>query len=148
MTRIVFCFLVTATIVVLAFGYRTSTQSSSSAADDPPAQMSAEESSAPATGKSGSRAAGKTVVGRRVKTKWGPLQVKITVAGKKIDAVDVPVYPSANDHDLEVNHHALPILTKETLKAQSAKVDMVSGATYTSGGYKKSLQSALDKAGL
>lgn len=131
MTRNLFFLLATVTVVVLAFGYRTSR-------NQEPAAPTSQVSHAP----------GKTYAGDRVSTKWGPLQVRITVAGRKVTAVDVPVYPSDNDHDLEVNHRALPILVKETLKAQDAKVDMVSGATYTSKGYRTSLQSALDEAGL
>jgi uncharacterized protein with FMN-binding domain len=56
--------------------------------------------------------------------------------------------PSGNPKDTEINDQALPILTQETTAAQSAHIDMVSGATVTSTGYLESLQSALDKAGL
>ena len=66
----------------------------------------------------------------------------------KITKVDVPVSPSGNQRDLEINDQALPTLVQETLDAQSADIDMVSGATVTSDGYLTSLQSALDKAGL
>jgi uncharacterized protein with FMN-binding domain len=62
--------------------------------------------------------------------------------------VQVVQYPDSSGRDQEINAQALPILVKETLSAQSAKVDMVSGATYTSDGYLTSLQSALDRAGL
>ncbi len=74
--------------------------------------------------------------------------MKITVASGKITAVDVVQYPSENHKDAEINDYALPILVQDTLSAQSAKIDMVSGATVTSDGYVESLQSALDKAGL
>ena len=56
--------------------------------------------------------------------------------------------PTGNGKDRQINASALPILTKETLSAQSADIDMVSGATVTSEGYVQSLQSALDQAGL
>ena len=62
--------------------------------------------------------------------------------------MDVLQYPSGNPKDQEINAYALPILVQETLDAQSADVDMVSGATVTSVGYAQSLQSALDQAGL
>lgn len=139
MARNVFWLLVTVTIVVLAFGYRTSRENDEGAA--PASQVSTEPS--PSTA-----AAGKTYLGRKVDTGFGILQVKITVAGKKVTAADVPVYPTDNDTSSRINHHAVPILVKETVKAQSAKVDMVSGATHTSKGYRTSLQSALDRAGL
>jgi hypothetical protein len=56
-------------------------------------------------------------------------------------------YPNSNGKDQEINANALPILIQETLKAQSAKIDMVSGPTCTSTGYLTSLQSALDRRG-
>ena len=62
--------------------------------------------------------------------------------------VDVLQSPSGNPKDVEINNRALPILIQETLDAQSAKIDMVSGATVTSDGYIQSLQSALDAAGI
>jgi uncharacterized protein with FMN-binding domain len=76
------------------------------------------------------------------------VQVEITVANGKITTVNVPVYPTDNPKDQEINSHALPELIQETLDAQSANIDMVSGATVTSDGYLQSLQSALDQVGL
>jgi uncharacterized protein with FMN-binding domain len=76
------------------------------------------------------------------------VQVQLTVSAGKITAVEVVEYPNSNGKDQQINAQALPMLVKETLSAQSAKIDMVSGATYTSDGYITSLQSALDKAGL
>jgi uncharacterized protein with FMN-binding domain len=55
-------------------------------------------------------------------------------------------YPSGNNTDEQINSYALPTLVRATLDAQSANIDMVSGATVTSGGYVQSLQSALDQA--
>jgi uncharacterized protein with FMN-binding domain len=81
-------------------------------------------------------------------TQWGPVQVQLTVAGGAISKVTVLQYPSGNGKDQEINDYALPILTKETVDAQSAQIDMVSGATVTSNGYLESLQSALDQANL
>jgi uncharacterized protein with FMN-binding domain len=62
--------------------------------------------------------------------------------------VSVVDYPDGNPKDQEINSYALPILIDETVTAQSAGIDMVSGATVTSVGYQQSLQSALDEAGL
>jgi uncharacterized protein with FMN-binding domain len=56
-------------------------------------------------------------------------------------------YPTDNPRDQEINSYALPRLRTEALQAQSAEIDTVSGATYTSDGYRQSLQSALDSAG-
>jgi len=75
------------------------------------------------------------------------VQVEITTQGSKVTAVDVVEYPTQNPRDQEINAQALPILVQETLDAQSADIDMVSGATVTSDGYVQSLQAALDQAG-
>lgn len=115
-------------------------QSSSSAA---PAPSSSSGSS------SGSSTSGsKTYTGDTVQTRWGPVQVRITVKSGKITDVTAVSYPSDNPRDQEINSYAIPQLRTEALAAQSANIDSVSGATYTSDGYKQSLQSALDSAGL
>jgi hypothetical protein len=97
------------------------------------------------TGGSGSST---TVTGETAQTRWGPVQVQITVAGGQITDVTPVQYPNGNGRDQEINSYALPVLIQETLDAQSAQIDMVSGATVTSTGYEQSLQSALDQAGL
>ncbi|MFE2420175.1 FMN-binding protein [Streptomyces hokutonensis] len=105
--------------------------------------------SSSSSGSSGSTTTGtKTVTGDTVQTRWGPVQVKITVKNGKITDVTAVQYPSDNPRDQEINSYALPQLKSEALAAQSAKIDTVSGATYTSDGYRQSLQSALDSAGL
>jgi len=81
-----------------------------------------------------------------VNTRYGPVQVQITVAGGLITDVQAVDYPDGNGRDRQINARAIPILVSETLDAQSAEIDFVSGATYTSDGYQQSLQSALDEA--
>jgi uncharacterized protein with FMN-binding domain len=76
------------------------------------------------------------------------VQVRLTLDGSTITDVEVVQYPDGNGKDREINARALPVLVAETLDAQSADVDMVSGATVTSEGYLDSLQAALDSAGL
>jgi uncharacterized protein with FMN-binding domain len=76
------------------------------------------------------------------------VRVAITTSGGKVTAVKVVDYPSGNSTDAQINSYALPVLVQETMDQQSAHIDMVSGATITSGGYIQSLQAALDKAGL
>jgi uncharacterized protein with FMN-binding domain len=90
----------------------------------------------------------KTVTGDVAQTEWGPVQVVLTVKNGKITAVNLAQYPDGNPRDAQINSYALPILVQETISAQSAQIDMVSGATVTSDGYLQSLQSALDKAGI
>ena len=86
--------------------------------------------------------------------RYGSLQVVITVkkttSGKKvtrkIKAISVPVYPNHTGRSLYISDNAIPILRSEALQAQSARIDLVSGATYTSDAFASSLQSAILKA--
>ena len=81
-----------------------------------------------------------------VQTKYGPVQVRITVAGGRITDVTAPQLPSSHGESVRINQRAAPILRQEALDAQNAEIDTVSGATYTSRGYRTSLQAALDAA--
>ena len=115
----------------------TSTGSSSSSGST----SSSSGSSATSTGTT-------TVTGDSVDTRWGPVQVQITVTGGKVTAAQAVVYPQSNGRDVEINSYAVPTLNQEALAAGTASIDAVSGATYTSDGYIQSLQSALDRAGV
>ena len=90
----------------------------------------------------------RTYTGSVAQTRWGPVQVQITVTSGKIIKVTVLQQPNGNSQGRGDQRHALPILIQDTLDAQSANIDMVSGATVTSEGYVQSLQSALDEAGI
>jgi uncharacterized protein with FMN-binding domain len=142
MRRISLWFLSTVSVVALLFGYHTSSSGPSAASET----VVAQPATAPAT-TAGTTGAG-TVTGTVAQTRWGPVQVQLALAGGKITGVTVLQYPDGNGRDQQINANALPTLTKETLQAQSAAIDMVSGATVTSEGYVTSLQSALDQAGL
>ena len=152
MRRIVLAFMSTLTVVVLLFGYHTST--SSSAADGTvvaaPAVGGTVSGGTDTSGTtdSGTASSSTTVTGDAASTRWGPVQVQLTVTDGTITDVEVVEYPSDNGKDQQINARALPVLVQETLDAQSADIDMVSGATVTSDGYVESLQSALDQAGL
>jgi uncharacterized protein with FMN-binding domain len=87
----------------------------------------------------------RTVTGQTVDTQYGPVQVQITVAGGRITNVRPLQLPTSRGRDIEIDNTAVPLLIQETLQRQSAQIDMVSGATYTSEGYAQSLQSALDQ---
>jgi uncharacterized protein with FMN-binding domain len=145
MRRVLTWLLSTITIVVLLFGYRTST-SGSLATGTTVAPVTSGPGSSTTSGTGGSSK--RTVTGPVVQTRWGPVQVQLTVSGGRITAVDVVQYPDGNHKDEEINDYALPVLVQSTLDAQSASIDMVSGATVTSSGYVESLQGALDEAGL
>ncbi|WP_395298233.1 FMN-binding protein [Kitasatospora hibisci] len=99
--------------------------------------------SSAATGAGGTR----KITGNAANTRYGPVQVQVTLSGSRITTVDVIKYPTEDRRDREINSSALPLLNREAIAAQSAAIDVVSGATFTSEGYIRSLQSALDQAG-
>ena len=98
-----------------------------------------------AGGASGS-AASTVVSGQPISTAYGTMQVQATLTGGRITKVAVLQETNVGGTSQQIDATAIPQLTKEALTAQSARIDAVSGATYTSSGYIKSLQSALDKA--
>ena len=85
-----------------------------------------------------------TVTGKVATTAYGPVQVELVVKSHKIVKVAVLEQPTNTIHDIQIGEFAFPKLISETLAAQNAKVDAVSGASYTSAGYIASLQSAVD----
>ena len=93
----------------------------------------------------GDAAGARIITGNVANTIYGPVQIQAAVKAGKIIKVTILQQPSTTAHDLQIGAFAFPQLEAETLSAQSAKIDMVSGATYTSGGYIQSLQSAIDR---
>jgi uncharacterized protein with FMN-binding domain len=101
--------------------------------------------SAPSSASAAPAVTTKTVTGDSVDTAYGPVQVKVTFEGTRITAIDAVQYPTESGRDQEINAQAIPMLRQEALASQSAKIDSISGATYTSEGYIQSLQSAIDR---
>jgi uncharacterized protein with FMN-binding domain len=95
---------------------------------------------------SGSKASG-TYTGSVVSTRYGDVQVQVTLQGGKIVDVSALQLPNNDFRSFRISQAAAPLLKNEALQAQSANIDVLSGATYTSTGYAQSLQSALDQAG-
>ena len=89
-----------------------------------------------------------TIVGDAAPTRYGDVQVQITVSGDTITDIVAVRYPNSDRRDQMINQYAIPQLISEALAAQSAQIDSVSGATFTSDGFVTSLQSAITKAGL
>lgn len=87
-----------------------------------------------------------TYTGATATNKFGPVQVQVTISGGQIIDVAAIQTPSDDRKSISINARATPTLASEVLSAQSADIDSVSGATYTSDSYKQSLQSALDLA--
>ncbi|WP_433056861.1 FMN-binding protein [Dactylosporangium sp. CS-033363] len=87
-----------------------------------------------------------TFNGNPIYVEYGNVELSIVVSGGKMTDVKVLDAPSEHSRSVQINNSALPKLRSEALSAQSADIDSVSGATYTSSGYKLSLQSAIDRA--
>jgi FMN-binding domain len=161
MRRITLWMVSTVAVLVLLFSYHTSTSGpdhgnavagnggagivSSPQAGQAGGQGGTGTTPAPNSGGSGG-SGGLVVNGSTARTRWGPVQVQVTIAGGKITEVTVLQQPNGNDRDQEINSYALPQLREQVLTAQSANIDGVSGATVTSDGYRQSLQAALDAA--
>jgi uncharacterized protein with FMN-binding domain len=129
-----------------ALGGSTSTTSAppaaaSCSAGEPP---NAEPSS---TAPSSAASTSKTYNGAAVQTRYGTVQVAVTISGSQITNVSFLQLTSYDGRSADINSQAGPLLLQETLTAQSSNIDTISGATYTSAGYVQSLQSALDQAG-
>jgi uncharacterized protein with FMN-binding domain len=101
----------------------------------------------PAPTKTGSTSGSKTVDGPVVSTQFGDVQVEVVMSGGKLTDVVALELPTGRRSG-QISNYAAPTLRQEALQAQSAKIDLVSGATYTSDAYTQSLQAALDQAGV
>jgi uncharacterized protein with FMN-binding domain len=164
MRRITTWLLSTIATLVLLFSYHTSTSSQtavtavaqapstagSSGSTDSGTSTDSGSSSGGSGSSSGSDSSSSatTYTGDAVSTRFGDVQVQITVENGRITKAEVTQVPWSNGRDQEINAYAVPILNSEAVEAQSASIDMVSGATFTSQGYIGSLQSAIDQASL
>jgi uncharacterized protein with FMN-binding domain len=143
-------------------GYRKSLQSALDKADGAPGSGSGaeesgdqkpgspQESGGRRSGRQGpgagsAQARGETLQGEVVKTEYGPVQIRVTLSGGKITKAEAVQMPMGG-RSTQISVNAIPELNREAVAAGSADIDAVSGATYTSEGYRKSLQSALDHA--
>ena len=162
MRRVILGLVTTAVVLVLLLSFKTHTQpavpgstpasvvgsptpgsGASSGAAVPSASSAVTTPGATVTG-----GAARTVTGEAFQTIYGPVQVKIAVAGGRITAASAVEYPQESSRDQQINSYAIPQLNAEAVAAGNAKIDAVSGATYTSGGYIGSLQNAVDQAGI
>lgn len=176
MRRIALAVLSTLAALIALFSYPTSTgHSGSTAAEavsaakvvtqpgtaattgqgpDPASQPTSGQSTAAPTTAAPSTAApstaaaqSATVDGAAEMTRYGIVQVQVVLTGGAITDITAVQYPQQDRTDREINSQAIPLLRSQVLAAQSANIDGVSGATFTSQGYITSLQSALDAAG-
>jgi uncharacterized protein with FMN-binding domain len=132
----------------------TSAASSSAAASSAAASAtssSATPTSAAATTSSASGTTTKTVTGSTVNVNeggrsFGVVQVRLTLTNGKITAATAIQFPENDSHSAQISQFSIPTLSQEVLSKQSASIDAVSGATYTSEAYAQSVQAALDAA--
>lgn len=86
------------------------------------------------------------VIGSAESNPYGTVQVRLTLLGRRIVDVTTVQVPNDRGRSVEIAREAIPLLRQEVLKAQSAQIDAVSGASYDSQGYAQSVQAALDRA--
>jgi uncharacterized protein with FMN-binding domain len=149
MKRVALAIVSTIATLVMLLSFKTH---AAAPATTPPAAVSTTGSSSSGSSSSGSSATStavgtgtKTVTGDSVNTRFGAVQVRVTVTNGKITAASAIDYPTSNPRDAQINAYAIPTLNSEAVQAGTANIDMVSGATFTSEGYLQSLQSALNK---
>ncbi|WP_423184564.1 FMN-binding protein [Arthrobacter sp. NyZ413] len=149
-----------ASAAVLLIGWHAGNQAAStpgrsataSAVPPPGTRTPRPESSGPASagpttpGSSGSAAKDGTFDGSQIQTRYGTIQVQAVITGGKIADVVALQMTDVGFRSGEIDQQAVPMLRSEVLSSQSANVDTVGGATYTSEGYLNSLQAALDSA--
>jgi uncharacterized protein with FMN-binding domain len=141
----------TAAAVVVLFIYPTSTNSGSigpHTSTAPPAGIVSPPTAPRSAAGSSANTQNVVVNGKSADTEFGPVQVQLTVNANRIISATAINYPQQSGHDRRINSYAIPLLQQETVKAQGANIDTVSGATVTSDAYRTSLQSALDAAHL
>jgi uncharacterized protein with FMN-binding domain len=132
---------VAGTAAVLGFQAHTAAPAATS-----PTTAAATATPSAASGSSSSGVSG-TATGDAVDTRYGAAQVRVTVEHGKITKIEALQLQDSEPRSVQISSSAEPILREEALAAQSAQIDVVGGATFTSESYAESLQSALDKLG-
>src|SRR2546423_2154504 len=131
MRRVVLAVVATATGLVRLLPFKSHTLVPPTAA----AAVSGSTSGSGAGSSGSSAQSGKTVKGKAVETRYGTVQVSVTLSGTKITKVTPLQLPQREQRSVEIANGAVPVLAQEALSAQNAQIDAVSGATYTSQGY-------------
>lgn len=144
-----------------ASGIASSSRTNQAVVDQPVGGKSQSGTSTSQSGSSGtSRGSGKTATGAQstsgyadgtftgqdVSMRYGDVQVQVTISGGAVTDVTALQLPNGDGHSSRISSIVEPMLRSEALQAQTASIDLISGATYTSGAYQQSLQSALDTA--
>jgi uncharacterized protein with FMN-binding domain len=152
MRRALTAVMITVVVTVLLVNFKPRPVLTVGAASTPRPAATTPSSGARASSGSSQRTSAKsqtkprTVIGPAVSTEYGTVQVAVTVSGNQLKDVRALVLPSGNSQTDAINAQAGPMLRQEAMAAQSARIDTISGASYTSEGYQQSLQAALDRA--
>jgi uncharacterized protein with FMN-binding domain len=118
----------------------TSTSTASTASSSTPA------ASTTTSNTTSGRYADGTFTGKSYDAYYGNVQVSVTITGGKISSVKFLQYPNTHSTSVYINNQAMPYLQQEAIQAQSANVQLISGATFTSQAFIQSLSSALSQA--
>jgi uncharacterized protein with FMN-binding domain len=127
---------ITASTATPATASQTTTSTSQASTSTPPTTST----TASATYKDG------TYTGSTASNMYEDIQVAVTISGGKITNVTTPVVNSDSGHSEQINNYAIPQLNQQVVSSQSAQIDGVSGASYTTQSYTQSLQAAHDQA--
>jgi uncharacterized protein with FMN-binding domain len=150
MRRPVTALLVTVVVTVLLVNFKTrpalTIGASASSSPRPVAASPPSKGRRHASAPKRAAAKPRTIVGPAVSTQYGIVQVAATVSGSKLQAVRALVLPSGDGRTNDISAQVGPLLQQEAMAAQSAQINTISGASYTSDGYRRSLQAALDRA--
>ena len=153
-TRAAVAIIATAIAVVLLFSFKTPAVARprspaadvSQASPSPSPSATPSESSAPTPTPSNTGYKDGQYTGQDFPNQFGDTQVKVTISGGRITDIQAVQLPFDRQRSAEISQYAAPRLHDEVLQAQSAQIDTLSGATYTSDAYAQSVQSALDQA--
>jgi uncharacterized protein with FMN-binding domain len=153
-TRAAVAIVATVIGVILLFSFKTPAQARprtasadvSQATPTPSPSPSPSDSSAPTPSSSRPTYKDGQYTGQDVFTQFGDVQVRVTISGGKITDVQPLQMPFDRPRSEEITQFVTPQLHDEVLQAQSAQIDILSGATYTSEAYSQSVQAALDQA--
>jgi uncharacterized protein with FMN-binding domain len=153
MRRVVPALLATAVGLLLIASFHTTPAPAVSTAPPSgralsPSTTSPPAGAAPPPTSTGSSSATSQYVGSTFENRYGPVQVRITVKGSTVTDIEALQLPQDRERSALISSQAAPLLRSEALQAQSARIDVISGATFTSESYAQSLQSALDQAHL
>jgi uncharacterized protein with FMN-binding domain len=153
MKRVALTIVATVTGLVLLLQYKTPPSGAGRPAALAPVSPSSSATAAlpsasptaSATSRTSRTSRTQSALGATITTRYGPVQVKVTETSGRIADVTAVQLPSQDSHSQSIAAYAAPKLRQEAITADSARIDVVSGATYTSDGYAQSLQSALDR---